>query len=73
MARIAYAEPTPRARRPVSSASQRAEDGIGDPSGLLPQATQVPIPAYVQPCSPAQSIVNPTKLLGRVKEASHAD
>ena len=40
-----------------------------DPFGLLPQATQVPIPAYVQPCSPAQSSVNPTKLAAQVKES----
>src|SRR5262245_16834366 len=41
----------------------------------LPAAAgpQVPIPAYVQPCSPAQSIVNPTKLSARVKEAWYPD
>src|SRR5262245_50634782 len=53
---------------------QRAEYGIADP--LLPAAfrpSRVPIPAYVQPCSLPQSIVNPSKLPGRVKEAWYAD
>src|SRR5262249_37459259 len=47
--------------------------GLQPLSTAGPQAPLFRFPAYVEPCPPPQSIVNPTKLTARVKEAWYAN